>query len=282
MLVSAAIGRDPKRGVFSPKKIISWWETKVFGDLKSKKWTPERLTNNIVGLCQRVDPTFRLTCDVKLEAMPEGKPPRMLIADGDEGQVLSLLVVCCMEDRIKAHFPKKTIKGKSKAAAMGMVSQELRVPGSAVSKVKARLDRRLQERMGMKPASVFEGDGSAWDTTCGPEIRDICENPVIVHIASVLKAVMAEPHTWVDAHSNICQIEEMSVTFRKNKEFARLVLKAIRRSGHRGTSVLNWWDNFCIWHASVFVQPEVGVDPPRRTTKGQKHSIFFFFNFGGF
>ena len=269
-MVSESGGRNPQRGVFSPKKVIAWWEDKVFSDLKSKKWSPTRLNNIVTNLCQRIDPAFRLSCDVKLEAMPEEKAPRMLIADGDEGQVLSLLAICCMEDLLKTHFPKKTIKGKSKSDAIAMVGGELRAPTSAVGKVKAKLSRAAQEKLEQKPASVFEGDGSAWDTTCGPEVRSVCENPVIVHIASVLKAVMAEPHSWVDAHSNICEIEELSVTFHKNKEFARIILTAIRRSGHRGTSVPNFWDNFVIWHLVIFINPKAFLDPSVRY--GEDHA----------
>ena len=179
---------------------------------------------------------------MKLEAMPEGKAPRMLIADGDEGQVLALLTICCIEDLVKAHFPKKHIKGQAKADAMKMVCEELRVSTQVFNKAKKGAD---DGRLGSdgKMTSIFEGDGSAWDTTCGPEIRKITENPIILHVASILKAVMAEPACWVDAHAYISTVEKLSITFKKNGEFAKIVLDAIRRSGHRGTSVLNWWCN---------------------------------------
>ena len=32
--------------------------------------------------------------------------------------------------------------------------------------------------------TVVEGDGSAWDTTCGLEISDATENPVIARVAT--------------------------------------------------------------------------------------------------
>lgn len=34
-------------------------------------------------------------------------------------------------------------------------------------------------------------------------------------------------------------------------------LNAIRRSGHRGTSCLNWWMNFALWACSITNTPEM-------------------------
>jgi len=99
-----------------------------------------------------------LSCDVKLEPMPEGKAPRMLIADGDEGQVLALLTICCIEDLIKKHMPKKTIKGLGKRKAMERIAAELRVPNAAYSKT-SKGPAQSTERSGQNGApgaSVFE------------------------------------------------------------------------------------------------------------------------------
>ena len=109
-------------------------------------------------------------------------------------------------------------------------------------------------------SSPLEGDGSAWDTTCSEELRNCLENPIAYHVASVLKVLMAQPDSWVDAHCQVSVLEELSMTFKKNAELKRYIIAAIRRSGHRGTSILNWWVNFVCWHAAIFEQPELFLD----------------------
>lgn len=232
----------------------------------------------IEALCQRVDPSFKLSTYIKLESMPEGKAPRFLIADGDNGQVLALLVICCLEDLIKQHCPKKTIKGLGKRKAVGRVATELRAPKAAYSKTRqaekkaAPLEgqRTGFSKMPQPKTSLFEGDGSAWDTTCSIHLRDIVENPVILHIAAVLKALMSQPDCWVDAHSDVSVLKELVISFKKNGEFRKFIINAIRRSGHRGTSCLNWWINFVCWHCAMFEKPEIFLDPEVRY--GTDHS----------
>ncbi|APG78126.1 RNA-dependent RNA polymerase [Beihai weivirus-like virus 9] len=266
-LVSEAIGNDPRRSLFSTRRVTEWWETHLFGDLKSGKWTEERLSRTIEGLCQRINPKFKLSCDIKLEPMPEGKPPRMLIADGDEGQVLALLTICCIEDLIKKHLPKKTIKGLGKRQAMERVAQELRAPKAAYAKTRSAAKSGQYtgfSKMVPPGVTVFEGDGSAWDTTCSASLRDCVENPVIVHVASILKVHMVQPEGWVDAHTEISKMEKLLIIFKKNGEFRKYIIDAIRRSGHRGTSCLNWWTNFVCWHCAIFEKPEIFLDPDVR------------------
>ena len=264
------IGEDHAKSVFSTRKIIRWCEKHLFNDLKSKKWSPQRLQNNIVTLCQRIDPTFRLSADVKLEAMPEGKAPRMLIADGDEGQVLALMTICCIEDLVKAHFPKKHIKGQAKADAMKMVCEELRISTEVFNKAKKSADdgRLGSDGKMIGPSAltpivfIREAGNSPVEFMVTVEFR-VRFDAANVHVASILKAVMAEPASWVDAHAYISTVEKLSITFKKNGEFAKIVLDAIRRSGHRGTSVLNWWCNFVIWHVVIFKDPAGFLDPKK-------------------
>lgn len=268
--VKEAIGNNPHRSVFSQKRIMQWWENTVFADLRSGKWTEQRLTTTVEGLCRRIDPKFKLSADIKLEGMPEGKAPRMLIADGDEGQVLALLTICCLEDLIKKHMPNKTIKGIGKREAMKRVAAELRVPKGSSKKTKKSDWNGPQGKASRKGCTVFEGDGSAWDTTCSEMLRDCVENPVIIHIACTLKALMCEPDSWVDSHADISVLEKITLTFKKNGEFRKFIIDAIRRSGHRGTSCLNWWVNFTCWHCAIFEQPEIFLDPSVRY--GKDHS----------
>jgi len=261
-VVAAAIGEGisctttlKKRSLFRTRAIVEWWQANVFSDLKSGKWSEERLNNAVLQLCHRVDPSFRLTCSIKKEGMPEGKAPRMLIADGDEGQVMSLLTICCIEDLIKKHMPNRTIKGVGKRAAMERIAKELRVPKAAFSATRA------------KDMCVFEGDGSAWDTTCGVELRACVENPIIEHVAGVLCSIMAQPASWVNAHTKVCELKELKMAFKRNNVLRRYVIDAIRRSGHRGTSALNWWVNHTVWHCAVFKEPERFLDPGVRYGK---------------
>lgn len=212
-MVSAAIGNNPRRSLFSTRRVVAWWETHLFEDLRSGKWTEDRLSRTIENLCCRIDPTFKLSCDVKLEPMPEGKAPRMLIADGDEGQVLALLTICCIEDLIKKHMPKKTIKGLGKRQAMERIAAELRAPKAAYAKTKTQNAGKTASA----GVSIFEGDGSAWDTTCSAKLRDCVENPVICHVGQILKVMMTQPDSWVDAHYDVSVLDKLTILSRRTE-----------------------------------------------------------------
>ena len=58
-----------------------------------------------------------------MEQMPEWKPPGLLIADADEGQVLALMTIACIKDLTKASFQSRTIKGKKKQDAMKKMAE---------------------------------------------------------------------------------------------------------------------------------------------------------------
>jgi len=234
---------------FSTKKVLDLLHSLVYEEIKSKKWTEARVAETIEGLCREIDPTFKLKGAVKLEPMPEEKAPRFLIADEDRGQVMALMTIYCMETLIKKHFPEKGIKGLPKKEAIKRVMKACRVP------------RKVAKKM----VTTFEGDGSAWDTTCSATIRELVENPVINHIANLVNGFMhATPQTWADAHASVCAQEKLDVSYTKNKEFQKITIDAIRRSGHRGTSCLNWWINFVGWHCAIFEDPELFLDPSHR------------------
>ena len=168
---------------------------------------------------------------VKLEAMPEEKAPRLRIADEDQGQVMALMTIYRMEALIKEHFPAKGIKGLGKKDAIRRVMKSCKVP------------RKFAKLL----VTFFEGDGSAWDTCCNESICGAVENPVIHHIASMVNGFMeASPKTWAEAHESINSQKTLDLSYTKNKEYMKIVIDAIRRSGHRGTSCLNWWISFVI------------------------------------
>jgi hypothetical protein len=193
-----------------------------------------------------------LKAAVKLEPMPEEKAPRLLIADEDVGQVMALMTIHVMESCIKKHFPEKGIKLLAKKDAITRMMKACRVP----------------RKVAKQGITVFEGDGSAWDTTCSLSIRDLVENPVIHHIAKYVNGFLySTPASWAQAHADICSQEKLDLSYAKNKEFQKIVIDSIRRSGHRGTSVLNWWMNFVCWHCAIFADPEIYLDPLLRYGK---------------
>lgn len=250
MVYQATSGK--RNAPFSAKKVLDLIHTLVYEQIKSNKWTEARVTDAIESLCREIDPQFKLKAAVKLESMPEEKAPRLLIADEDRGQVMALMTIYCIETLIKKHFPEKGIKGLSKKDAIKRVMKSCRVPRKAAKKL----------------VTVFEGDGSAWDTTCSASIRELVENPVINHVANLVNGFMyATPHTWAEAHASICAQEKLDISYTKNKEYQKLTINAIRRSGHRGTSCLNWWMNFVCWHCAIFEDPELFLDPSHRYGK---------------
>jgi hypothetical protein len=126
----------------------------------------------------------------------------------------------------------------------------------------------VPRKVAKKMVTIFEGDGTAWDTTCSARIRELVENPVINHVANLVNGFMyATPSTWAEAHASVCAQEKLDISYTKNKEYQKITIDAIRRSGHRGTSCLNWWMNFVCWHCAIFEDPELFLDPTHRHGK---------------
>ena len=242
-LIGEACGNRVDRAIFSTKRIQQWAE-KFFhlADIKSGKWSAERLESSLNDLMKEAFPEYNLKCAVKLEPMQEGKPPRLLIADGDGGQIMALVIVKCFEDLLFEWFENKSIKHCSKREA---------------------IDRCI-ERLRKKGAKLIEGDGSAWDTTCNSMIRSLVENPVLKHIMQVLIPYGVVPEQWHREHMNCCDKQKLKLFFQKKFDKVRITIDAIRRSGHRGTSCLNWWMNFVNWACSIFKQPEAFLNPSTR------------------
>lgn len=243
-VVRAAMSNSKARGVFS-KHNIHEWALRHF-DLeacKSGKWSNARFKASLDNLYSKEHPTFSFKADVKLECMPEGKAPRMLIADGDDGQLMALAVVKCFEDLLFEHFEDKSIKHLPKREALDRVVRELKRPG----------------------AKAVEGDGSAWDTTCNDLIRSLVENPILRHIFQELAGFGVIPEGWMEEHSRACESKKLNLFFSNKFESMRATINAIRRSGHRGTSCLNWWINFVMWICSIFREPERFLDVRVRT-----------------
>lgn len=248
-LVKTAIGH---KGMFSTERVRTWFERHFdLADMRSKKWSEARFAQAFESLLRQVDPEFQLKTSVKAEHMAEGKAPRFLIADGDAGQVMALAAVKCMEELLFDTMESHSIKHAHKAAAMKRILEKMVPPKKA-------------EKLG---CTFVEGDGSAWDTTCNATVRGCIENPVLEHISRILSETYIQPESWAEAHNKVNGKKELKLFFKKFYETVRESIGAIRRSGHRGTSVLNWWVNFCMWVCSLFESPEDFLNPEVRWSK---------------
>lgn len=242
-----AIGNDKKRGIFSKERIKKWAEEN--GDLKvlkSSKWGDARFMNSVDNLLGKPDPKFEHAAGIKAEGMPKGKAPRLIIADGDAGQLMALLAVACFEHLLFEHQEARSIKHATKKTAM----------------------KRIIKMLTKRKAGLVEGDGSAWDTTCGDEVR-ASENTILTHIIGVLADYGISCDQWDQAHLKACSAKEIKLLFKtkdgpEGKKRISFYIDAIRRSGHRGTSCLNWWANFVNWICSIFKEPKYFLDPDRR------------------
>lgn len=243
---------DEIRNSDSIERIASWL---LFGDLQSKKWSHSRAEMALNCLMWRLLPEYQFKAAIKLEPMPRGKPPRMLIADGDAGAVMSALTIGVLERYLCKYHAKKTIKGKPKATRMMEICRE------------------AHERKGDgEPYEAFmlENDGSAWDTCCSLMLRDLTENKILDVMYDKLYPFFT-PYNWFQekrknadtARKHTLGVKTSKVKVDKlstratytiddaakvllRKEF-KIKIDAIRRSGDRGTSILNFLVNLICW-----------------------------------
>lgn len=213
---------------------VQRWAKAVFSleELKSSKWTSSRFLAQYEQLMCEMRPRFRFKGAIKAEPMPSTKPPRLLIADGDTGQLMSLVVIKCFEDLLFDWFEERSIKHLAKKEAC----------------------ERIAKRFSLKDSDIIEGDGSAWDTCCSAEIRACVENPIIKHITAILAMYGLVPNEWLTANIAAGEMPKLRLAVKNVAKRTTVVttIDAIRRSGQRGTSCLNWWVNFTLWHTCVF------------------------------
>lgn len=233
-------------------RIASWL---MFGDIKSKKWTLSRAEMALNVLMWQYNPEFSFSAAIKLEPMPNGKPPRMLIADGDAGAVMSALTIGVLERYICKYYKHRTIKGKPKSARMREICHEA---------------FEMKNNSEAWEAFLMENDGSAWDTCCKRILRELTENRVLDVIFEKLWKFIT-PYNWFQAARRKADTKEKyKLHMNTNKvnvnhfisgsrftqdELAKVTCKrrtaacidSIRRSGDRGTSILNWIVNIICW-----------------------------------
>jgi hypothetical protein len=221
--------------VFSTEKIRNWIASNQwYTDVKSKKWSEARMVNALNKLYAEADPEVRFKGAIKFEQMPEGKAPRILVADGDEGQVMALLTIKCFEDLLFEHMEARSTKHCTRDGAR-----------DRACKMHRRDDKLL---------SVIEGDGSAWDFTNTHPMRKMVENPILKKITAELIDAGLCPASWHEEYIKITEKKKIKIFIDlkcEDKMYVKMI-EACRRSGERGTSCLNWWMNFVVWTAVIF------------------------------
>jgi len=235
--------------VFSAKKIIEWREENAeLCEMASKKWSGRRFQNAFTSLLSDSIEGKSISHEFMIkenEALPaKGKAPRPIITSGDEGQIAMLLPVKCFESLLFKHFKQASIKGVDKHKAMQRVAKRL----------------RGKDNRNNNAVTVIEGDGSAWDACCNSRIRTLTENRIIEHIVEVLGEDPEVPRGWMQQCLSDMKKKKLygkaKVGEKKKKNPLRVVIDAIRQSGHRGTSAFNWLINYVGWMAVMCAYPE--------------------------
>jgi hypothetical protein len=230
--------------VFTAEKARAWRAANpIIALMKSGKWNTPRFYDAYEKLLSEMG-LFELQHKFQVkrnEVLPaRGKAPRPLCSDGDIGNVANLLTIKFIEDvlfgcdAMKGHFRGHNVKHQKKLAAVMEIFRNLR-------------------HMKKDLVSVM-GDGSAWDSCEGPEIRDVVENPLIAHVAVLLLDDIEVPNWVTEAAIRARKGKKMrgsavtaDIAPNGRKLLSFLDVRAIRRSGDRGTSVLNYVMNLVIW-----------------------------------
>lgn len=242
----------------SPKveDIAKWL---LFGDYKSKKWTMKRAEDSLARLMAEYNPEFRLSAAIKLEPMGKDasgkvKPPRILIADGDAGALMAATTIGVLERWLVHCHKHRTIKGAPKAERMAQIVEASR--GHKETKGNA--------------AVLLENDGSAWDTCCSHALRELVENPIVEAVARRIEHLFTPLSHYAETHLKQNKKKKLKLGAKTGAVIVEQITKAgqytadaaarevfskrckesisaIRRSGHRGTSILNWILNLFCW-----------------------------------
>jgi hypothetical protein len=226
--------------VFSVERIKAWREQNPdIDEFKSKKWDSQRWVQAVEEALSdtqaRIEQTFQIKTN---EALPaKDKAPRPIIQCGDRAQVMMSLPIKCFEELLFDYFESASIKHIDKLGAMKRVAQHLR----------------------QRNAFLVEGDGSAWDSCCNPVIRAMTENRVVRHIIDTLGNDAQVPKAWLQ--KVMADMDKKSIKGKAQvRDFAptpfRVMIDAIRQSGHRGTSCLNYFVNLVCWLVVIAKDPE--------------------------
>jgi len=271
-----AVSGAVRRRMVQDRKLISTIASSLLGidKRKSSKWLLKRAERGLRELRETYAPRYQFEAAVKLEPSVRGKAPRLLVADGDRGQIMAWLIIGTLEKYLFKIYKERSIKGVPKPEAMARAIRNLAqtnpraVPGSPGS-------------ADPQPVAILENDGSAWDACMSSTLRDLIENDIMDEMAGIVgDFFLQEGSPDCDAArlaSN--RLQTLVLSFRKGRGEAdrvaaadlpkgkcwRTAIRAIRRSGCRGTSVLNFLANLICWawviggkDATKLVAPEGG------------------------
>jgi len=229
-------------------------------DLASKKWSPKRAAEALMQAVARVMPEYQFQAAIKLEPMKPGKAPRVLIADGDVGAVMSAFALGILERWTTARFGHQMIKGKAKNDVMEDIVN--------ATEYRPRLHGgTLGDAL---RAFILENDGTAWDACCSAYLRELTENCLLDAIYERLTKYVCAYNEFSKARQRADKqkrlklaqdarkvtvemmmgnekLDEQFLYHNMARKLFRTAIAAIRRSGDRGTSILNWWINKIIW-----------------------------------
>lgn len=242
----------------------------LFGNIHPKSWTLARAENALSVLMSTYCPDYQFKASVKLERMDPKKPPRMIIADGDQGAIMSALVIGVLERFIFKYYRHKSIKGGPKSEMMKKICND---------------DLMLGVKDHRKSV-ILENDGNAYDTCCGVELRGLTENPLIDEVFAQISHLMTPVTHYVEQRKKADRPSkkkgkahaEIKISIATNKVVVEPILKgdtwkviedevaskailkksvtehilSIRRSGDKGTSILNWIINIVCWAWVLF------------------------------
>lgn len=247
-------------------------------DHRSKKITAEDFRREYSAALAE-DPLIRLKCQVKTNEVlpvpegPKGSRARVIWQSGRRGQQIMSLPIVCLEQLNNAYFEVATIKHATKVEAMERVSEHLNISKEFWNKSKKSKTRRVE---------VIEGDGSAWDACCNPEVREHIENRILRHVINALAGDDEVPDDWMA--ETIRQMKDPTMTGIFNRpaaqvekgigEVLRIIIQAVRQSGHRGTSIFNWLTNFILW-LSILIKPGTLRRFPPMEIRCGKSGVFY-------
>ena len=200
-------------------------ECGILQEMRSAKWTDSRLENAIINANVMVSETFPITVSIKNEGMPPSKAPRMIIADGDVGQLCALALTTVFEYILFHRFESRCIKHASKQEAMDRVLGEL-------------------ASFADRPHSYVENDGSAWDTTCSYQIMALIEKPIFKNIWDHMLELGWPDDGLEEIHARVNGSKQFRATKKaKQGDSFVFVFDCMQRSGRRPTSSSNFLIN---------------------------------------
>lgn len=220
---------------FTARRIEEWAASHNWESIKSRKWSNALFVQAFEQAVGVAYPRFFHETMCKVENTGEAKAPRPLIADGLLGQMYALASIACLEDLMFDMFECESIKHRDKEHALMHAAARL-------GHVGARPEHE---------AGVGDADGSCWDARCSAKLRKAAgENQHIDHISYHLVRLGWVPWSWCAAHTKSNHAARLNLHVKRppkypacladvNKSLKKTVA-GIRRSGHRGTSCLNF------------------------------------------